>query len=71
MKSCQALRLRYIEGAERVLVCNQKCSDSPTVIQWMQAPAAVPGCPPGLEYMTQIDQLVVKQQIELLESESA
>lgn len=32
----------------------------------MQAPT-VPGCPAGLEYLTQIDQLVVKQQIELLE----
>ena len=25
------------------------------------------GCPPGLEYLTAIDQLIVKQQIELLE----
>ena len=37
---------------------------------WMMPPpAAPPNCPPGLEYMTQIDQLLVKQQIELLESE--
>lgn len=26
-----------------------------------------PGCPPGLEYLTQIDQLIVKQKVELLE----
>lgn len=35
---------------------------------WMQAPGAIPGCPPGLEYLAQIDQLIVKQQIELLEA---
>lgn len=27
-----------------------------------------PGCPPGLEYLTQIDQLLVHQQIEIFES---
>ncbi|XP_066266652.1 phospholipid scramblase 1-like [Branchiostoma lanceolatum] len=35
---------------------------------WMPVPSAPPGCPPGLEYMTQIDQLLVKQQVELLEA---
>ncbi|XP_035676334.1 phospholipid scramblase 1-like isoform X3 [Branchiostoma floridae] len=35
---------------------------------WMPVPQAPPGCPPGLEYMTQIDQLLVKQQVELLEA---
>ena len=34
----------------------------------MAAPQAPPGCPPGLEYLTQVDQLLVNQQIELLES---
>lgn len=37
------------------------------VVQWMAAPGSVPGCPPGLEYLTMIDQLIVKQQIELFE----
>ena len=36
-------------------------------IQWMQAPPVPANCPPGLEYLTQIDQLLIKQQVELLE----
>lgn len=36
-------------------------------MQWMQAPPAVVGVPPGLEYLTQIDQLIASQQVELLE----
>ena len=36
--------------------------------QWMATPQQKPqGCPPGLEYMAQIDQLLVHQQVELLE----
>ena len=30
-------------------------------------PQAPPGCPPGLEYLTHVDQLLVHQQVELLE----
>ena len=37
-------------------------------VVWMTRPQPIPGCPPGLEYLTTIDQLIVKQQIELLES---
>ena len=36
----------------------------------MPAPQAPVGCPPGLEYLTQIDQILVHQQIELFESET-
>lgn len=37
-------------------------------VQWMPPPQeTIPGCPPGLEYLTQIDQLLVHQQVELLE----
>nr|XP_044992439.1 phospholipid scramblase 1 isoform X2 [Jaculus jaculus]XP_044992440.1 phospholipid scramblase 1 isoform X2 [Jaculus jaculus] len=34
---------------------------------WMPAPPPLPNCPPGLEYLTQIDQVLVDQQVELLE----
>ena len=40
----------------------------PQQVVWMQRPQLIPGCPPGLEYLTQIDQLLVKQQFEILES---
>ncbi|XP_041377883.1 phospholipid scramblase 2-like isoform X2 [Gigantopelta aegis] len=36
-------------------------------VKWMNQPEAISGCPPGLEYLTQVDQLLVKQQVELLE----
>lgn len=34
----------------------------------MPAPV-VANCPPGLEYLSEIDQMLVKQQVELLEGE--
>ncbi|NP_001089425.1 phospholipid scramblase 1 L homeolog [Xenopus laevis] len=37
------------------------------VAAWMPAPAPIPNCPPGLEYLSQIDQILVHQQVELLE----
>jgi len=38
------------------------------VIQWMAPPPSMPGVAPGLEYLSQIDQLLVHQQIEIMES---
>ncbi|XP_072036588.1 phospholipid scramblase 1-like [Amphiura filiformis] len=38
-----------------------------TGAQWMPAPQGGNNCPPGLEYLTQIDQLLVHQQVELFE----
>ena len=36
-------------------------------VTWMTRLQQIPGCPVGMEYLTSIDQLLVKQQIELLE----
>uniref|UniRef100_H2ZPC5 Phospholipid scramblase n=1 Tax=Ciona savignyi TaxID=51511 RepID=H2ZPC5_CIOSA len=35
---------------------------------WMDMPPSVPGCPAGLEYLTQLDQVLVHQQVELFEA---
>lgn len=35
---------------------------------WMSIPSGIPNCPRGLEYLTSIDQLLVKQKVELLEA---
>ncbi|KAB0356508.1 hypothetical protein FD754_000664, partial [Muntiacus muntjak] len=39
----------------------------PTQVSWMPPPLPPANCPPGLEYLTQIDQLLIHQQMELLE----
>jgi len=48
-------------------VAGMPMQGAPAAAQWMQRPQGVPGCPPGLEYLCQVDQLLVKQQVELLE----
>ncbi|KAJ8048517.1 Phospholipid scramblase 1 [Holothuria leucospilota] len=40
---------------------------APQII-WMPQPSTITGCPPGLEYLTQLDQILVHQQVELLET---
>lgn len=34
----------------------------------MNIPQGIPNCPAGLEYLTTIDQLLIKQKVELLEA---
>ncbi|XP_053378762.1 phospholipid scramblase 2-like [Mercenaria mercenaria] len=38
-------------------------------VVWMPKPVSGPpgGCPPGLEYLTQVDQILIKQQIDITE----
>ncbi|GAB1597817.1 phospholipid scramblase 1-like [Argonauta hians] len=40
---------------------------APAPQQWMARPAATTNSPPGLEYLSMIDQILVKQQVEILE----
>jgi len=41
----------------------------PGQMQPFAPPAPIPGCPPGLEYLAMLDQVLVRQQIELLEGD--
>jgi len=36
--------------------------------QWMARPGRMSNCPPGLEYLMQLDQLLVQQKVELFEA---
>lgn len=39
----------------------------PNQAQWMAKPGSMMGCPPGLEYLTSLDQILVHQQVEIFE----
>ncbi|XP_061196529.1 phospholipid scramblase 2-like [Saccostrea echinata] len=59
-----------MEGiSKNVLVLNFQIDSKNVKDQqvWAPRPEPIPGCPPGLEYLTTVDQLLVKQQTELLE----
>lgn len=53
--------------AEQQQPMMQQPGAAPGQTQWMPVPEAIPGVPAGLEYLSQLDQLVVKQKIELME----
>ena len=40
-------------------------------IQWMPRPNPIPGCPPGLEYLMQIDKILVQQLVDMLEGDAS
>ena len=35
--------------------------------EWVHKPYPIPGCPPGLEILKQVDKIYIQQQISLLE----
>ncbi|KAJ3665712.1 hypothetical protein Zmor_001194 [Zophobas morio] len=50
-------------------VINQPTAQGGPPANWMPMPAGIPpNCPPGLEYLSMIDQLLVHQKIELFEA---
>lgn len=54
-----SLCIYCVKSAVSIFVC--------LTAQLMSAPQAPPNCPPGLEYLTMVDQLLVHQKVELLE----
>ncbi|XP_020614697.1 phospholipid scramblase 1-like isoform X2 [Orbicella faveolata] len=48
-------------------VIQQQPAGVPGQFQWMPAPQAPIGCPPGLEYLLAVDQILIHQLVELLE----
>ena len=56
------------EGLELVEVAAAS-QDQQQPEQWMAAPQqSPPDCPPGLEYLTDLDQLIIHQQVEVVEA---
>lgn len=35
------------------------------IVVWMEAPKSVANCPPGLEYLSLLDQLLIEQKVDL------
>ncbi|KAJ8278033.1 hypothetical protein GJAV_G00083050 [Gymnothorax javanicus] len=45
------------------------CPPATSVMDMYSVPdQSIPACPPGLEYLTQVDQLLIKQKVELIEA---
>ncbi|XP_069474086.1 phospholipid scramblase 2-like [Ambystoma mexicanum] len=60
---------QYFAGGQTVPpISNQpQAGQAQSGMVWMPPPPVPLNCPPGLEYLSQIDQLLIHQQIELLE----
>ncbi|XP_064394742.1 phospholipid scramblase 2-like [Halichondria panicea] len=59
-----------LQGDESIDVLHRDVSEAPSDA-WMPAPQSVPsGCPPGLEYLTTTDQVIVHQIVEVIEAVS-
>jgi len=54
-------------GQPMMAPVQQPMAVQPQAIAWMPMPETFSGCPPGLEYLSQLDQLLVKQEVEILE----
>ncbi|XP_042313804.1 phospholipid scramblase 1-like isoform X2 [Sceloporus undulatus] len=62
---------QYMPGSaipgQQMAVTVQDQLNTPGPVIWMPIPPPIPKCPPGLEYLSQIDQISIQQQIELME----
>ena len=71
MQGQQAYGMQQQMGAPPVYSNQPQHAPPGMVVQpqeWVAPVEAIPGCPPGLEYLTALDQIVVKQEIELLKA---
>ena len=65
---CRIIFCKLIFAVQKMILIRAiTVAGVPGQMNWMPAPQAPMGCPPGLEYLTAIDQVLVQQQIELLE----
>ncbi|XP_031637118.1 phospholipid scramblase 1-like [Contarinia nasturtii] len=49
-------------------IVSQPLSGGQAPVSWIKTSNVMPICPPGLEYLTAVDQLLIKQKVELLEA---
>jgi len=57
----------YPQGQPGMMMQQQPMGGGRRMVQWIPRPPAIPGCPAGLEYLTQINQLLIHQQVEMMD----